>query len=246
MLCSGYSKNRVNRLIYKMNILLSSGTVVYSNEQIDIWSNFFQISPHKFKLIPYAIDVPFYTAQTGIQRESFILSVGRDIARDYRTLVDAVDGLGVNLKIVSLPYLFEGFYEENSWFELLQHIPYDELFQLYRDALFVVIPLKKWGVMYPSGIRALLEAMALGKHVVASDSPVLKEYAGPEESVCYVQPENVQELRNRIVELLAKKSQIPLYQSNIKEIVQRKYNMNVFARKFGDYLSELHNSAKIT
>lgn len=100
-------KNIARKILYKLNLTLSDGIIVYSQSQLELWSNLFNISTNRFKVIPYTIDISFYeisdTYKTNAQ--PFVLSVGRDQARDYETLVKAMEGLGVNLKIVTLPYL---------------------------------------------------------------------------------------------------------------------------------------------
>jgi len=234
-------RNTVNRFSHWLNLKLSDGVVVYSDMQIKIWSNEFKISVSKFRFIPYTIDYSFYTKNLLSQSSSefYILSVGRDIARDYKTLFEAMNGLNVNLKIVSLKYLLEGISIEQPWLEIYEHIPYEKLFELYRNALFIVIPLKEWGVIYPSGIRGLLEAMALEKAVISSKSPVLEEYVGEDSGVVFVDPEDPTALRTKIIELLESETLRGNLEQAVAGIVRDRYNMNVFAKQLGDYLTEL-------
>lgn len=234
-------KNKYNKVLYKINLKLISGVVVYSKEQAKLWSKLYNIPIDKFVFIPYSIDVPFYKSDNSVKRTSrpFILSVGRDIARDYRTLVEAVDGLQVDLKVVSLPYLFKDVNCDHPWLEILEYISYEQLFQLYTEALFVVIPLKKWGIVYPAGIRGLTEAMALNKGVIVSYSPILEEYAGRGEGVLFFDAENASDLRKKILQLLHNKELLRELEKNVQGVVEEKYNMELFASKFGNYLTGL-------
>jgi glycosyltransferase involved in cell wall biosynthesis len=234
-------QNICRKMIYKINLILSNGTIMYSNSQMKQCAKLFKVSPNCFKLFPFTIDVSFCQRPKRINNftKPFVLSVGRDQARDYRTLVEAMDGLNVNLKLVTLPYLLKDVNLNNNWIEVLDNISYDELYQLYSEALFVVIPLKKWGTAYSSGTRGLLEAKVLDKGVIASNSPAMKEYAGLEEGVLYVESENVQELREKILKLLGNQDERVKLEIGGREFVKMNYNMDVFARSFGNYLSSL-------
>lgn len=236
-------KNLVKILCYKFNVCMSDVVILYSNYQVLNWSRFLNVGKSKFKVLPYTIDTDFYKATHNYNGDRdtkpFILSVGRDQARDYGTLVEAMDGLGVNLKIVSLPYLLKGIDTNKPWIEVLESIPYAELFELYSKALLVVLPLKQWGAEYPSGIRGLLEAKAFGKMIVASYSPILDEYFPQSSSLCYVVPENVAELRHRIGSLIHTIGSVACTLSEDNEILNTKYSMDAFAVKFKELLNGL-------
>jgi glycosyltransferase involved in cell wall biosynthesis len=228
--------SKIKRCIYKLNLSLSDGTIVYSKTQKIELAKKFKVSENKFIYIPYSIDCSFYKLNNDNREVDgpYILAVGRDMARDFSTLVEAMDGLNINLKVVSLQYLFEGVNTEHHWLEILEYVSYEKLFRLYRDALFVVIPLKKWGIFYPSGIRAMLEAMTFGKTIVASRSPVLQEYANREEGVIYVEPENTLALRNKILELCQDEGVLRDLKNSGVKTVNEKYCIDI-------YVSELIN-----
>jgi len=234
-------RNILRKIVIKINLHFSSGIVLYSRKQMELWSKLLNVPSSRFKVLPYTIDVSFYKNSISGKTtyEPFVLSVGRDQARDYSTLVEAMDGLGVNLKIVSLHYLLKDINLNNTWFELLEYISYERLFQLYTEALFVVLPIKKWGTEYPSGIRGLLEALELGKGVIASRSLLLEEYVRQDEGVLYVEPENVKELRQKIMSLLENPDDRIRLETRGREVVKKNYNMDVFAIAFGNYLSSL-------
>jgi glycosyltransferase involved in cell wall biosynthesis len=127
---------------------------------------------------------------------SYVLAFGRDLGRDYRLLVKAMEGLGCDLKIVTLPYLLEGISVDQPWIKTLQRVSYGELFSLYAGAKAVVVPLKP-GVSYPSGLRAMLEGMLLERPVIVTRTPILEEYASDDE-VHFVRPGDRLDLRDAI------------------------------------------------
>lgn len=129
-----------------------------------------------------------------------------------------------------------------DWIEFLEYIPYERLFQLYSESLFVVLPLKNWGALYPSGIRGLLEAKMFEKAVMASFSPVLKEYLSEDDGVLYVEPENVNGLRSKIISILEDPHARRELEKKGADVIRKNYNMDVFADAFGKYLSNLFES----
>lgn len=237
-------KNGLRRLIYKFNILFSSGVVIYSKHQIDFCAKDLNVPLSKFKLIPFTIDVPFYKKfrQEEVEGAPFVLAVGRDQGRDYRTLIKAMDGLGIKLKLVTLPYLVQGLDVGKDWIEVLSDVSYEELCQLYRESLFVVIPLKEWGTAYSSGIRGLLEAVTLGKKVIATRSIPLIEYINDDDVVLYVDSEDELDLRRKIIDLSKRAGTIPPSKVGMKA-VEQKFDVTVFGTAFGDYLRCLYDGA---
>ena len=234
-------RNLLRKIIYKINLHLSDGTIVYSRSQMELCSKLFNVPLTRFELIPFAIDVPFFKRYNCVknEHEPFILSVGRDLARDYSTLVQAMNGLDVGLKIVTLPYLLKDISLNNPNIEVLENLTYERLFQLYAEALFVVIPLKKWAAAYSSGTTSLLEAKVLGKGVIASYSPPMIEYLGQGDGVLYVEPENAKILREKLMSLLENPDDLTRLETRGSEVVKKNYNMDVFAIAFGNYLSSL-------
>lgn len=234
-------KSPLRKIIYKINMNLSNGIIVNSRSQMELCSKSFNVPLTRFKFIPFAIDVSFFAYQNKAKTtaENFILSVGQDQARDYNMLVEAMNGLGIGLKIVTIPALLKDINLKNPYVEVLERLTYKQLFQLYADAQFVVIPIKKWGTAYSSGTTSLLEAKLLGKAVIASYSPPMMEYLGQGDGVIYVAPEDTNKFRQTIIKLLENPEEIIKLENRGAEIVRKNYNMDLFAISFGNYLSSL-------
>jgi glycosyltransferase involved in cell wall biosynthesis len=132
-----------------------------------------------------------------------VLAVGKDLARDYRTFVDAARPLAARVEIAA--------YDRNvAGLELPQHVrareyAIAELRDLYAAAACVVIPQRRSDYAYGSeggGLTALLEAMAMGKPVVASDRPILRDYVRDGENALLVPAEDPPALRATIERVL--------------------------------------------
>jgi glycosyltransferase involved in cell wall biosynthesis len=216
----------------------ADGTIAYSKTQIALWAARYRIPEAKFQFLPYTLDMSFYKPLGEVPpRRPYVLAVGRDAGRQFSTLVDAMEGLGIELKIVTVPYLLNRVSVDRSWIEVRQHVSYAELFQLYAGAALTAIPLKR-SVTYPSGVRGMLEAMAVGRAVVSSHTPVLKEYAADGDGVLYAEPENPSDLRRQIMRVMQDAGLRQQLQERGLTIAGQ-FGMDVFARGLESYLTQL-------
>jgi hypothetical protein len=121
----------------------------------------------KTSVILFGVDTGFWTPGV-VPAEDFVFSMGQDPNRDFATLVgaeiDAPLRLHTALPVVVPPgrsnvTLSKGSYHKSTLTD-------EELRDLYRRALAVVVPLKD--VYQPTGYSVTLQAMACGKPVVLS------------------------------------------------------------------------------
>lgn len=229
-------RRRSTTLSVRGHLRLADGVIAYSRTQIALWAERVQVRPDKFHFLPYTIDLGFYRpVRPSAGVEPYVLSVGRDLGRRFSTLVEAMEGLGIRLKLVTRPYLLRDVNVAKPWIQVLDDLSYPELFQLYADAAAVVIPLKG-GLSYPSGVRGMLEAMTLGKPVVATRTPVLEEYALDGQGVIYSEADNVGQLRTSLTRLFADGDLRARLAESGATLVRERYGMEVFARGLEAYL----------
>lgn len=128
--------------------------------------------PGRLFHIPYGIDTDFYLRNadrlTPPVPERYVFSAGRDMGRDYATLIKAVRGQNLHLVIGALPRNFSGLasFPPNV---TVRYFPQIEMPSLFAHAAFIVIPSipeEKLVGSDCSGQYVLLEAMASGKAVV--------------------------------------------------------------------------------
>jgi glycosyltransferase involved in cell wall biosynthesis len=162
------------------------------------------LPPDRVVTIRVGVDERFFAPEPPAdEREPLVLAVGKDLARDYTTLAEALRQLDVpaviaalprNLEAVRLPPRVEaGFVEVR------------ELRELYRRAACVVVPQRRADYEYGSeggGLTALLEAMASARPIVASERPVLRDYIDDERTALIVPPEDPHALAAAIARVL--------------------------------------------
>lgn len=203
-----YPKSHLRRFFLWVNLKLAPVVGVYSKMQVDFWVEKLGVPRHKFRVLSYTVDSDFYLdgyrkAEVGEVSKPYVLATGRDMGRDFLTLIEATKLLGLDLKLVTLPYLLPADMSNYKHVEVLQHISYAQLFDLYAGAFAVVIPLRE-NIEYPSGIRAALESMLLAKPTICSESDILYEYSHPDEhELLYVLPKSVESMSSALANLLA-------------------------------------------
>lgn len=158
--------------------------------------------------IPFGVDCNFWTP-SDIHSSScsppYVLAIGNDLSRDWSTLISSWDDDFPLLKIITSQDL-------NLNSNNIEHIRGDwrsslltdsEIRNLYRNALFVIVPLIN--TPQPSGQSCCLQAMACGKAVILTQTVGLWD---PTEimhlsNIFLVSPSDVSSLNNAVQTLLA-------------------------------------------
>ena len=135
--------------------------------------------------------------------EPYVLAVGKDLARDYATFADAVRRLGVRAEIAAYPRNLQGLRLPAG--TRARAVPPAELRELYAGASCVVVPQRRQEYPYGSeggGLTSLLETLAMGRPLVATDRPILHDYVIHEETALLVPPEDPEALAAAIGRVL--------------------------------------------
>ncbi len=141
---------------------------LHSRAQYELASRELGISADQLALIPYQVDADFWSPQAMAQ-ERMICSAGLEF-RDYPTLVQAVQGLDVEVVIgaashwskrrntAAAPALPANVH--------VSRFDYAALRSLYARSSIVVVPLDD--IDFQAGVTTILEAMAMGKPVIVT------------------------------------------------------------------------------
>lgn len=225
----------------RISLRLAHETICYSEHQKRVWVDDMGPIAESIRVLPYTIDVKFYRrfVSGGRPRGRRVLAVGRDVGRDYATLVKAVSGTDISLDLITLPYLLRGLdTASNPNITVHQRLSYEDLFRLYAECSLVVIPLKP-GISYPSGIRALLEAMVIERPFVATRNEVLQEYMTENVHGRMVEAQDPEALRESIETALASSDEGWRQVDAATDWVKARYDASVFADRFEELLLEL-------
>ena len=135
--------------------------------------------------------------------EPYVLAVGKDLARDYSTFGEAVRRLGVRAEIAAYPRNLEGVQLPSR--TRARAVPPAELRELYAAAACVVVPQRRQDYPYGSeggGLTSILETLAMGRPLIATDRPILHDYVTHEETALLVPPEEPEPLAAAIARVL--------------------------------------------
>lgn len=169
--------------------------IVYSRSEIA--QHALEIQP-RCVFVPLPADGDFETLSSGSQ-EKYIFS-GGGAGRDFYTLIEAIRGLDIRLKIVtfspnSLGY--SGKLPDNC--EVEWRMPLQAFLQRMATARFVVVPLEKG--IHPHGHTTAVQALRLGRPVITSKHASMEDYVGHNREGLLVEPGDVTGYREAITRL---------------------------------------------
>ena len=170
---------------------------VWASREKERYAEAFRIPRDKFRFIPY--HTTNERASIEPVRGNYIFS-GGNFARDYNTLIEAVDGLPVQVFIAcsrkeAYP---QGKIPENV---TIAGVSPEEFISLLAKSLFVVVPLRK-GLLHYGGQQTYLNAMKYGKPVIVTDPEGASDYIIDGVSGMLVEPGDPGRLRKTIEQLL--------------------------------------------
>jgi glycosyltransferase involved in cell wall biosynthesis len=144
---------------------------LYAETQRAYAQDVLRIPRDKLHLIPFHADARFYQPMPDVAVARRISSAGLEL-RDYPTLIEAVRGLDVEVRLAAAsPWSKRQ--NETAGRALPANVSaraygYRELRELYASSLFVVVPLYEND--FQAGVTTILEAMAVGKAVIVTQT----------------------------------------------------------------------------
>jgi glycosyltransferase involved in cell wall biosynthesis len=167
-----------------------------------------------------------------------VLSIGEDPGRDYPLLNRAAQGLGapVVVKTRRGAAAFGGTLAPEIAL-LDQWMSFTELRALYARARVVVVPLRE--TLNCSGVSSVLEAMAMGRPLVVSESAAIRDYIVPDETCLAVPCGDADALRAAIRRLLDDPALAARLAAKGRAMVEARFANPVFAAALAGTLRRL-------
>lgn len=191
-------------------------------------------------VIEFGVDDNFYQADYSNKGE-YILSVGKDNGRDFDYLIDLSEQLNERVVIVTSKRLSSRFRELPDNVKVFNEIGFEDLRKVYSKAKLVVVPtksknrLEKERSFYSdcSGQTVVLDAMAMGKPVIASDMKWIRDY-NIENLIFTYNADNQEELLDKIKYVLQNQVISEQKVKLAREVIEEKYNTSRMAKGFID------------
>lgn len=170
---------------------------VSAKREITIYSERLNVPPSKFRFVPWHTNV--LVPRKIAADQGYVFSAGRT-GRDWPTFLDAMRGLPWEGVIVcGSDSLHKEALPPNV--NVYSNIPYPEYLRLLEGARVVVVPLETH--VYSSGQVAFLEAMALGKPIIATNTIGTEDYIRHAENGLLVEPNSAVMMRDAIIEIMS-------------------------------------------
>ena len=184
-------------------------------------------------LIDWSVDEEFYRP-TDTRQGSYILAVGEDFSRDFPTLVAACADIECDIVLktrhqVEIPPSMKPRVRMIS--DRLSGI---ELRELYANARVVAVPLSPTD--NPGGISTILEAMAMGRPIVASDVGVPRHVVTTGVDGLIVPPGDVAAFRTALGSILADDAFARRLSTSARSTVERRFALPVVTRQMAALL----------
>ena len=171
--------------------------VCSSKSEAHYYRHTFDWAPSKIAYVPLHTDQRILDYRTDESNPPYIVATGRSY-RDYGTLARAVAGTGISTRIVC-GRQGSGIRITPSEIHVEQELPIDEFMARIANSRFMVLPLELQPIS--TGQTVLLQAMALGKAVIATKTAGTTDYIEDGSNGILVTPDDADGLRTAIMEL---------------------------------------------
>jgi glycosyltransferase involved in cell wall biosynthesis len=210
------------------------GIFLYAATQKDYAIRTLGIPENKLHLIPFHADHRFYHPMETPQR-NMICSAGLEW-RDYPTMIEAVKGLDIEVCLAAAsPWSkHKNETEDRALPENIsaRRYSYCELRQLYAESRFVVVPL--YDNDFQAGVTTLLEAMAMGKAVIVTQTMGQRDVIEDGVNGLYVPPANPGAMRAAILRLMENPVETARMGENARRTIEERMSLDHWASRIAD------------
>jgi glycosyltransferase involved in cell wall biosynthesis len=195
------------------------------------------LDPERTTKLLLPVDDRFFAPAVDGAGAGTVVAVGKDLARDYATLALAVEAIDAPVELAVYARNLEGIrLPPNAHAKVRSST---ELRDLYADAGCVVLPQRPDDYPFGSeggGLTALLEAMAMGKPVVATERAILRDYLDDGVDGLLVPPGDPAALREAIQRVLSDPSLARALGAGARARVERAHTTRGFAAQLAPLL----------
>jgi glycosyltransferase involved in cell wall biosynthesis len=211
--------------------LRDSSFIVHCEDQARYARDGLGIAKAKVALVPYGIDLDFWHPLDR-EDEGFVMASGKD-HRDYVTFAQACDG-AVDRAFVAGSSLHSAgalCRVPTTWPDgfATGFVDFPTLRDRYASCALFVLPLL--ATDFQAGVTALLEAMAMGKAVIATSNSSVREVVVDGETGVLVPPGDPAAMRAAIVRLLADPGERARLGRNARDAVEVRHGLDDYASR---------------
>ncbi|GGF10941.1 hypothetical protein GCM10011611_15700 [Aliidongia dinghuensis] len=185
------------------------------------------------EMIGHRTDTAFYTPVPA-SPDGFILSVGEDIGRDFDSLLDVAAGLPAEF-VLKTKRIAPGAAVPPNVKIMRERIDYPAFRDLYAQSRFVVVPLVG-ETLNASGVSTILEAGAMGRALVVSETEAMRDYIVPGETCLTVPCGDRNALAAAIRQLIDEPETCARLGAAARRFMEERCSERAFSDRFGALL----------
>lgn len=226
------------RRLFYYAVSKCDGIITISKSAQEAMKQMFPRIEKNIKFLHLGTDTDFFKP-SGEPELDFILCPGRDPGRDYVTLFEAVKDLPIEVKVTAKTQHLEkaGIAPSNIHQYDFTHL---ELREEYARAKIILIPLKMTSSSNNAmGCSTLVEAMAMGKAVIVTDTSTMRSYIKNGENGILVPPGDSLTMRKAIERLLADEPERRRLGENARNFAVEECSAEKFAERLAIYFRKL-------
>ncbi|GAB1446278.1 glycosyltransferase [Flammeovirgaceae bacterium] len=215
----GLKKYIYKELFWRIPLGKTNKITAISNFTRESLIEYFNIDPDRIKVIYKPVNPLFKLSEKRIvNSRPVIMQIGAGKNKNIETLLKAVVGLDVHLLLVSKPNedIVSTLNALNISFEFRYNLTETELYKAYHDCDILY-----FGSTYEGFGLPVIESQVVGRPVIISDIPTLKEIAGA--SAFQTELNNSESVRQGIVDLISN------YETYLKYVDLGKKNASRFS-----------------
>jgi len=178
----------------------SAGIITISEKEAEMLKSRFPHLKDRIRFVRYGTDLEYFKPRNVPEAEE-IFAAGFDRGRDAKTVLEAADGLGIKVvfsnsrhlrKIGPLPSYAEA-----------RPLSDSGLLEQYARSKIIIISLDtSGGINDAMGCSTLVEALAMGKAIIATRTPTMESYITDGQNGFLVEEKSAEKMREAIKHLL--------------------------------------------
>jgi len=223
-------KNRIINYIRfnltKFGIAAAEKVICYSSYEAAHYTKLFCLKTTKFLFVQLGKTYENFTIAKSITQNNYIFSAGQS-NRDFETLIDSVENLGISLIIASTSKIIVS-QKLKSNISLVQ-LTGNSFNKILSNARLVIVTLKDTD--YSSGQIVLINALAFGKCVIITETNWSKDYIVHGDNAWLVPPNDSQALSSAIDYLLKNDNIREKIEENARKSYLEYLNGEAFAKR---------------
>jgi glycosyltransferase involved in cell wall biosynthesis len=197
-------QNRLRKAYYQFVLSQVDVAIVHSRLEVDRYARLLAGGPTKFRFVPWGTSLDLRTKLLGNAR--FAPGLGNQIVtagksgRDYVTLFQAMTGVPSELRVICDYLTVQPDRHSSARITHLSNCYGEDYLRELINASLVIVPLAVGDIS--AGQMVLIQAMGLGKAILVTDTPTIRDYVTDRQNAWVVPRSDVSAMHTAIVQLL--------------------------------------------